>query len=541
MTTDPQVLRAEQFEEVGSLLQAGAATILERWCQRAVIEEPAAERVHHSVLRDELARLLDDLGRSLASSYRREASPHRAVAREHGRQRWESGWSISEVIRDYQILRLIVLEYIDEILDRPLGSRETMAVGLAIDEAISASVVAYVRFRDEAQQESERETLAQYQRLNEAILQGAVRLQAARRRTNEFLGTLAHELRNPLAPIMYAIEASRLTDPTGTASPETLAVIQRQAWQIARLVDDLLDVTRISQGKLSLRRERTDLGDIFAQARQSTAALFAARDQTLICNPPEQPLMLSADPARLVQVVTNLLNNAGKYSPPGSRVWLSGQLDGEQVVVRVRDEGVGISPELLPQVFDMFQQIDRTIDQSQGGLGIGLALVKSLVELHHGSVSAHSEGVGHGSEFVVRLPCGSAPEVGQPSPAPSVARPRRILLIEDDADNRDLLAELLRRQGHTVSVASTAEHGLTALGIERPELALVDIGLPDLDGYLLARAIRALPEGDRLLLVAITGYGQPEERRLALESGFDAHLVKPVKLEDLARLVAQVR
>ncbi len=253
-------------------------------------------------------------------------------------------------------------------------------------------------------------------------------------------------------------------------------------------------------------------------------------------------LQLEADPARLVQIVSNLLTNAAKYSPAHKRIWLEGSRDGAELVIRVRDEGVGIAPELLPNVFKIYWQVDRSVDRSQGGLGIGLAVVRSLVEMHGGSITAHSHGLDKGSEFVVRLPVGDGRSQPQPSsPQTHATYARRILLVDDSADTSNLLAILFRHQGHSVTIASDGQQALAALDQSLPDFAFIDIGLPDMDGYQLAQTIRARPGGDRIVLVAVTGYGQPEDRRRALEAGFDDHLLKPVKLDDLSEVLIRQR
>jgi signal transduction histidine kinase len=461
---------------------------------------------------------------------------------EHGEQRWEAGWSLSEVVRDYQIMRLVILDYLDEQLDRPLTTREMMAIGLALDEASMASVDAYSKYGEQMRQEAVELSLHFERRTNEALRHNANELEHAQRRTNEFLATLAHELRNPLAPIQFAAETARMQGSSDPAQAETWEVVERQVQFMTRLVDDLLDVTRISQGKLQLRREWTELAAIISQVQQSCAPLLQSRAQQLLVKLAGSDLRLEADPARLMQIVTNLITNAAKYSPAKSRVWLDGARDGDEIVIRVRDEGVGIAPELLPNVFKIYWQVDRSSDRTQGGLGIGLAVVRSLVDMHEGSITAHSEGLGRGSEFVLRLPVGKG-RSHAPASDPNVQAPaaRRILLVDDSEDTSGMLAILFRRQGHAVAVAADARQALAALDESLPEIAFVDIGLPDMDGYQLAAAIRARPGGDRILLIAVTGYGQPDDRRRSLDAGFDDHLLKPVKLEDLSRVLSRLR
>jgi signal transduction histidine kinase len=370
--------------------------------------------------------------------------------------------------------------------------------------------------------------------------------QDALRRRDEFLAMLGHELRNPLAPILYAVELLRLQ---ADARPEQRAlhdVIERQGRHLVRLVDDLLDLSRVTRGKIELRLQPTDLAAVVADAVEASRPLMSARRHELTVHLPGGPLPLVADPTRLAQVLINLLNNAAKYTDPGGHVRLTvartagspcapaapGGAGGE-VEVKVSDDGVGLEPDLLPRVFEPFTQAGRSLDRSQGGLGIGLALVRRLVEMHGGRVTAFSEGPGRGSEFVVTLPL-RAVDVAPPAPPePGPAGPRRVLLIEDHADVRDMLCQLLRLDGHRVDVAPDGPCGLEAARSLRPDVILVDIGLPGMDGYEVARRLRAdLP---RVRLLALTGYDQPEYRRRARDAGFDALLVKPVDVAELER------
>ncbi len=527
MTTDAKVIRAGRYAEIGKIIQRDTTLLIGRWATRAAQEQPTARRVHHVVLLDELPGLLWELGGGLAELGDGAHTPHWQVAVRHAEQRWETGWSLAEVVRDYRILRLVVLAYLDECLDRPLGLAEIQAVGLALDDAIEASVEGYVHHR-----ERELTRLAQVERGQ------ADALRAADRRKNEFLATLAHELRNPLAPLRYAIDAFRL----GGDSPADLGrireVMDRQVKQMARLVDDLLDMSRISQGKLELRKAPFDLRPALEQAVQMNAPLVAARGHDLSVGLPAEPLPVDGDHARLLQVFVNLLNNAAKYTPEGGRITLAAAREGGEAVVRVSDNGAGIAPGMLPHIFELFTQIDVGPERREGGLGIGLSLVRRLVELHGGSISAASPGVGRGSEFVVRLPALAGPPPG-PAPAGAASPPQRrhVLIIEDNGDARESLAMLLRILGHRVDVAEDGPDGADAALALRPQVALIDIGLPTLDGYAVAGRVRAAL-GQGVLLVALTGYGQPEDRERALAAGFDAHIAKPVEMEELQRILA---
>jgi PAS domain S-box-containing protein len=362
------------------------------------------------------------------------------------------------------------------------------------------------------------------------------------RRKDEFLAMLAHELRNPLAPIRNAVQIFR---GKGLPVPElqwATEVIDRQVHQMTRLVDDLLDVSRITRGKVELRKELVDLGTVVSNAVEASRPLIEKWGHELTVTIPPQPIRLEADPTRLAQVFLNLLNNAAKYTDPGGRIGLSAERLDDHVAVRVKDNGIGIPIEMLPRVFDLFAQVDRTVERSEGGLGIGLTLVQRLVQMHGGTVEAHSDGPGQGSEFVVRLP--TAKEIptaraGTTGPE-QLAAPsgRRILVVDDNRDAADSLGMLLRMMGNEVH---TAHDGLEAVGAAaafHPDVILLDIGLPKMNGYEVARRIREQQSGQRVLLVALTGWGQEEDRRRTQEAGFDHHLTKPVEFNALEKLLA---
>jgi PAS domain S-box-containing protein len=366
-------------------------------------------------------------------------------------------------------------------------------------------------------------------------------LQEVDRRKDEFLAMLSHELRNPLAPILTAVEVLRLTDPADAQTAAAFrAVIERQVVHMKRLLDDLLDVSRVSQGKIELRRTTVELGPIVQRAIEVSRPLIQEKDQRLTVTAPGASIFVEADAERLVQVFGNLLNNAAKYSESGGSIEVELAVEGDAAVVRVRDHGVGMSPELLERAFDLFVQETRSLDRAQGGMGIGLTMVRSLVKMHGGSVQAFSEGPGRGCEIVVRLPRGSeamrAAGRDQPgSPIARASRPRRILVVDDNVDAANSLAQLLTLLGHDVAVAHDGPAALGKAAEAPPELVFVDIGLPGMDGYALARALRAAGL-DRAALVAVTGYGRDQDVRRSIERGFDDHLVKPVDLAALQRL-----
>jgi PAS domain S-box-containing protein len=371
------------------------------------------------------------------------------------------------------------------------------------------------------------------------------RLAEADRRKDEFLALLAHELRNPLAPIPNAIQVLQDFSPADADLQWARDVIDRQVQHLTRLVDDLLDVSRISRGKINLQKECVKLAQVVADAVEIARPHVEARKHQLTVSQPPEPVWLEADATRLAQVVANLLNNAAKYTDKGGHIGLTVTREGEEAVLRVRDTGVGIAPEMLPHVFELFTQADRSLDRSQGGLGIGLTLVRHLVEMHGGQVRACSDGLGEGSEFVVRLPVLSRIGEGggaREKPDLAFAAPscRRILLADDNEDFAELTGRLLERKGgHQVKVVYDGPAALAAARAFQPEVAFLDIGLPGLNGYDLARRLREEPGLEGLLLVALTGYGQEGDRRRALEAGFDEHLTKPTRFDTLQRVLAE--
>jgi len=378
--------------------------------------------------------------------------------------------------------------------------------------------------------------------LEDELRRRADALAQADRRKDEFLAMLAHELRNPLAPILSGFELMRLEGP-GVDLAAVRKVAERQVRHLARLVDDLLDVSRINSSKIQLRREPVDLAEIIAWVVEAARPSIEARRHTLTVEVEPGPLPMMGDPTRLDQVLTNLLNNAAKYTEPGGRIALTAGRSGDLAEIRVLDTGIGIPTAMLADVFDLFTQVDQALDRAQGGLGIGLTLVRRLVEQHGGTVSAASEGPGRGSEFTVRLPLDD--RAAPPPPAPPRLEPpptpRRILVVDDQADAATVLARLLRRRGHDVRIAADGAGAIAAAIEYQPEVAILDIGLPGMDGYEIARRLRALPGIEQAVLIALTGYGQDDDIRQAREAGFDHHLVKPTDLDAIERLLAQAR
>jgi signal transduction histidine kinase/ActR/RegA family two-component response regulator len=371
-----------------------------------------------------------------------------------------------------------------------------------------------------------------------------IALRDADRRKDEFLAILAHELRNPLAPIRNSLHLLRLTSPHDPATRRMGEMMERQVEVMVRLVDDLLEVSRITRGTISLRKEGVEATAAVRRAIEANRALIEAAGHRLVLDFPAEPLDLDADPVRLDQVIANLLNNAAKYTDPGGEIRVAVSREGNAVAIAVRDTGVGIAPEKLPKVFDLFMQIEPHGQRAQGGLGIGLTLVKRLVELHGGRVEAHSEGHGHGSEFVVRLPL--AAKAGHPMQIPAAtaeSRPRkarRVLVVDDNRDAAESLALLLGTIGAEARVENSGPDALVTMAVYQPVIVMLDIGMPGMDGHEVARRIREQREYDDVLLVALTGWGQEEDRRRSRGAGFDHHLTKPAALADLQALLGQV-
>jgi PAS domain S-box-containing protein len=367
------------------------------------------------------------------------------------------------------------------------------------------------------------------------------------RRKDEFLAMLAHELRNPLAPLRNAAEMLRVKAPVEPEVRWGRDVIERQVDALTRLIDDLMDISRITRNRLELRRQRVGLAEVVNGAVEASRPLIDEHRHVLTVSLPSRPVYLDADLVRLVQVFLNVLNNAAKYTEPGGRIRLTGVLQGDEVVVRVADTGVGIPAEKLPSVFELFFQADRSLERSQGGLGVGLSLVRRLVELHGGRVQAHSEGIGKGSEFTIRLPvlAETPPAMQRRAPAAGdAARPtgvRRILVVDDNRDAADSLTLLLRFDGHEVETAYDGAEAVEVAERLQPDVILLDIGMPQLNGYDACRRIRAERWGETMVLIALTGWGQAEDKRRTEEAGFDAHVVKPVDPGELLKLLGTLR
>ena len=420
---------------------------------------------------------------------------------------------------------------VDVLIERPDGSRLPVLVNFAAlknaDGEVTGAITSFTDITERKQTE-------------EALRRLADELAEADRHKNEFLAMLAHELRNPLAPIRNAIEILRRAS-SSEAIQTASAMMERQVGQMVRLVDDLLDVSRISRGRIELRREPVDLASAVRHAVEAHRPAMAHAHLELIVTLPPVPMLVNADPVRLAEVVGNLLHNACKFTDTGGRVWLTVARERKQAVIRVRDSGIGLAGDQLTRVFDMFVQVNTSRERARSGLGIGLTLVKKLVELHGGTVEVHSAGIGQGSEFIVRLPISD--ELPHPAPPtvppsePAIPR-RRILVVDDNRDAATSLALLLQLAGHETHTAFDGLEALEAAASLRPDAVLLDIGLPKLNGYEAARRIREQPWGKHIVLVALTGWGQDDDRQRSRGAGFNVHLVKPVDSATLAKALA---
>ena len=385
------------------------------------------------------------------------------------------------------------------------------------------------------------EDITERSRLEDELRQIAAAMSEADRRKNEFLALLAHELRNPLAPIRSAVQLMQLTnDPE--ANKTATGIVERQVDQMVRLVDDLLDVSRISRGKIELRKQRIDLTSVVKQAIEDTRPLVKSMGHELTVTLPPEPVYLNADRTRLVQVLGNLLNNACKFTDMGGRISLTVEVVDGEAVITIRDNGIGIAAEQLPSIFEMFVQADTSMERSVSGLGIGLALVKNMLEKHGGTVGVQSHGLGRGSTFVVRMAImestALAPAAGVEGGGPDLTTVQRILVVDDNVDAAMMLERLLQLNGKQTRVAHSGLDALEVAEQFRPHLILLDIGLPKLNGYEVCRRIRQQPWGKDMVVIALTGWGQEEDRKRSKEAGFNAHFVKPLEREALMLVLA---
>ena len=468
------------------------------------------------------------------------------------------GFELAEMIRSHPRYQKTAIIFVSAVhltdLDRLKGS-ESGAVDYVsvpvVPELLRAKVSVFAelyrktREFERLNRELEERVMERTTELQAAMtkqVELADRLREADRRKDEFLALLAHELRNPLASVHNCVAIMRRAGVTDAELRWCHDVIERQSEQLRRLVDDLLDVSRITQGKIQLRTEPVNLETVVADAVETSAPIINAHQHALRVTLPERPLFVNGDASRLTQVIANLLTNAAKYQNENGSIDLTTRREGTTAVISVRDRGIGLSAEMLHEAFELFAQGERTPDRAQGGLGIGLSLVKKLVELHGGTVRAASDGPGHGSEFLVRLPLLAGVETAEPvasaapAPAPEPRR-QRVLVVDDNVDAAEGLAMLLRLDDHEVTIAHDGAHALALAAAARPTVVLLDIGLPGMDGYEVCRRLRTAGFTDTRIF-ALTGYSQDRDKQLALEAGFDAHMVKPVEFEKLQQILA---
>jgi signal transduction histidine kinase len=488
-----------------------------------------------------------------------------AMQTEEGRRLTESKRAADDSLRQARAMNLfggvvgvILVGLAFFLFQRDLRNREAAAADL---KRANDQLEARVTRRTEALQKSTEELSAEVQerRRAEDALRSAqeelerrvaertaelraanARLADADRRKDEFLAMLAHELRNPLAPIRNAVSLLRKRPVVDPAIGQMSTMLDRQVNHLAQLVDDLMDVARITSGKIELRPAPTELGDLVRRTVDAVRPILDERRHRLTVQVPEEPLWVRGDPVRLEQILTNLVQNAAKYTPPGGRIGISLEQSGEEAELRVTDTGMGIRPEMLPRIFDMFQQGDRLQGKLIEGLGIGLTLVRNLVGLHGGTVEAKSEGLGRGSEFIIRLPLTAPGSAARPTSPRPERRPRTVLVVDDNKDAATSLAAVLQHEGHDVRLAYDGPAALEAVAAAKPQVVLLDIGMPGMDGYEVARRMRQSPGFDATPIIALTGFGSADDHRRSREAGFDQHLTKPVDPEALLDLLARV-
>lgn len=516
---ETSTIRTEPFAEIGRIIERDAEVIVNLWAVESRRQRPEAQSQHWDVLKNSLPKFLKAVADSLAERSGEEEEEHAEVAEEHGQQRWETGWNLSDLVSDYQLLRLIVLEHVERERGCPPTFNERSAINLYIDDAISAAVTSFVEHE-------------------------SAQLEQARNRLNEFLSILGHELRNPLNGIAMGLQL--IPHEQSAERRNTEAMMAQQVALMSRLVDDMLDLSRIARKQLSLVKGRVDLNAILKQAVQAVRSSHQKSEHRFEIALTPHAIWIDADGTRLLQVFSNLLSNAVKYTPPGGTIALKVDLAAEgRVVVRICDNGQGIDALILPHIFDLYVQSPENVGR---GLGVGLALAKALVELHGGLISVHSAGLGLGSEFTVSLPLG-ANEAEQPdaplraasSASSNRTQPCRVLVVDDVEPAARALAALLRQRGHSTWTAVDGEQAIQVALAERPDVVLIDIGLPKLNGYEVATLLRATPEFQNTLFVAMTGYTDTPRRDQSQQAGIDHHFVKPVDVGAIDALIAEHR
>lgn len=470
-----------------------------------------------------------------------------------GKPFWECfWWAVSKETQDtlrQAIARCAQGEFIRydvEIFGRASG-KETIVIDFSmipVKDDDGRVVFIVPEGRDITEKKAREQEIAQKNIELQGLRQAA---ESANRAKDEFLAMLGHELRNPLSPIVTALQLMKLQGPE--ASERARAVIERQVTHLTRLVDDLLDVSRIARGKVELKADLIEMSEIVTKAIEMASPLLEQRNHTLAVQVPRRGLLVDADVTRLSQVISNLLSNAAKYTPSGGHITIRGEAVDDDVFLRVRDNGIGLRPEVLPHIFDLFVQERQAIDRAQGGLGIGLTIVRNLVERHGGAVQVTSDGPGRGSEFTIRLPRATWAEQSDSIPrgleldrqaAPKAGAPR-VLIVDDNEDGAEMLSIILSQKGYDTRVAHDAPRALEIAAQFKPVTAFIDIGLPVMDGYELAERLRATPALAGIRLIALTGYGQESDRRRGREAGFDEHLVKPVDITAVEAAAANRR
>ena len=513
------------YPDLAEYFASREEALVARWRSAARADEThACQRLHlvDAEIDDHFPALLDAVVRALRNHG--TASVEREGA-EHGHHRRELGYNVAETLWELTLFRQMLLGVVEEFEagTETLSREERAAVQKRIldvlDRSIKASVEQYV-----GEPEHERD------RVVEQLRQSNVA-------KDRFLAMLSHELRNPLAPIVSAAHTLRLALLADPRLGRAAEIIERQARYQARLLDDLLEVSRIAHGKIELKREEVPFQAAVRHAVESCRPAIEAKSLRLGVEVPEDALVVLADPVRLAQVVTNILTNAVKFTQDAGSIRLTVVEEPGQVVMRVQDTGIGITPEMLPHVFDMFAQAEISLDRSTGGLGVGLTLAKSLTEMLGGQIEAYSSGLGKGAVFTLRLPRLRTEPAKRK--VPHLPLGRRVALVEDNEDARRALTDLLEGMGLTVLPAADGQEALRLAAEENPEVFVVDIGLPGMSGYDLARILRELPGTQQRLLIALTGYGTAEDKKRAAEAGFDYHLTKPADVEQLYRLVTK--
>jgi len=506
-------------KEANSAIEDLRAQILARW-RDEVRRDPEQAAVIHKIGDEELEDHLPGLTDMVIKLLRGEPTETQSLeedAAQHGHQRRRIGFSIVPLLREFQILRRILTDMLQEIIGANASAEEVergrKLIIDTIDSSTNASVLQFILAAEEERNSAQGEARELHQQ------------------RDRFLATLSHELRNQVSPILLSTQLLKDLKPSDLRMEKAIERIERQARHQAILIDDLLEMSRFRYGKLQLKREDLDLRVSVQQTVETFQSDFQVKQLKIEVELPEAPLFAYADETRIVQVLTNLLSNAMKFTPPSGTITVGLASQGDSAVLTVRDTGIGIDPETLPELFTMFFQTNEPAKTVKTGLGVGLALVKVLVELHGGTVNAHSEGKGKGAEFTVRLPMALAANM----PERARSQGRRVLVVDDNPDHLELLADLLRARGYEVTEARDASEALRVISDQKPHACLIDIGLPDMDGYELARKLREIPETRDSRLIAVTGYGTKADTHLFKEAGFDHYFPKPTNIEELSR------